>query len=73
MVIKARNWQDMVAMAQTSGALSPRIADQVTGVLGMLARASGNPATLDLPLVFSNGLMFVGPIPVGAAPVIRLR
>lgn len=73
MVIKARNWQEMVAMAQSAGALSPRVADQITGVLGMLARASGNPATLDLPLVFANGLMFVGPIPVGAAPLIRLR
>lgn len=73
MVIKARNWQDMLAMAQTSGALAPGIADQIEGVLGILARASGNPQTLDLPLDFARGLVFVGPIPVGAAPVIRLR
>ncbi len=71
--IKAQNWQQMLAMAETSGALAPRVADQAEGVLGMLARASGNPNSLDLPLDFARGLVFVGPIPVGPAPVIRLR
>ena len=73
MTIKARNWQEMLAMAQAAGLLAPGIAGQAESVLGMLARASGNPATLDLPLDFARGLVFVGPIPVGAAPVIRLR
>lgn len=72
-VIKAQNWQEMLAMAQASGALSQGLAGQAESVLGMLARASGNPATLDLPLDFARGLVFVGPIPVGPAPVIRLR
>ncbi len=72
-VIKAQNWQDMLAMAKASGALSAGMADQVTGILDLLARASGNPNALDLPLDFARGLVFVGPIPVGPAPVIRLR
>lgn len=71
--IKAQNWQEMLTMARTSGALSAGMADQVEGLLSLLARVSGNPATLDLPVDFVRGLIFVGPAPLGAAPVIRLR
>ena len=38
----------------------------------MLARMSGDPETLDATLKFENGRAFLGPIPIGAAPVIRL-
>ena len=71
--IKARNWREMLVMARTSGALAPALADQAEGILGMLARTTGHPETLDLPLTFRGGLTFVGPLPVGPAPRLVLR
>ena len=70
---KAKNWREILTMAQASGALPESLAKQAEGVLGMLARAKGNPNTLDLPLDLKGGYVFVGPIPVAPAPKIILR
>lgn len=70
---KAKNWREILNMAQTAGALPESLAKQAEGVLGMLARANGNPNTLDLPLDLKGGYVFVGPIPVAPAPKIILR
>ncbi|GHE97724.1 hypothetical protein GCM10016455_17850 [Aliiroseovarius zhejiangensis] len=71
--VKARNWRQMIAIAQTSGALTPELASTVTGALQFVAGLSGDDTTLDVPLRLSDGRMFLGPIPIGTTPVIRIR
>jgi hypothetical protein len=41
--------------------------------LTLMAQMSGNPETLDVPLTFRNGRILLGPIPIGPAPILRLR
>lgn len=71
--IRAVNWKEMVAIARRSGALPEGIAPTVERALGGLAGLSGNRDTIDAPLTFAGGLVLFGPIPLGPAPVIRLR
>lgn len=72
-VIKARNWRDILRLAVAAGALPQGLANQMETGLGVLSGLSGNPNTLDIPLDFRSGRMSLGPIPLGPAPLIRLR
>jgi hypothetical protein len=71
--LKARNWREMIAVAQAAGALPESLAPTVEKSLGLLARMNGNRKTLDIPLNFSGGRVRLGPIPLGPAPVLRLQ
>jgi len=42
-------------------------------MLEALAGLSGQPENIDATLNFSNGRIFLGPIPLGPAPSLRLR
>jgi hypothetical protein len=37
-------------------------------MFALLAAQTGDPEDLDLPLVFANGRMSLGPLPLGPAP-----
>ncbi|MCK0172283.1 DUF2125 domain-containing protein [Aliiroseovarius sp. S1123] len=71
--IKAKNWRKMVEIAEASGVLAPELVSTVTGALQFVAGLSGNSETLDVTLRLSGGAVFLGPIPIGAAPIIRIR
>lgn len=71
--VKAKNWREILQLARNSGRLGPGMADTVEDGLGMIARLSGNPDTLDIPLDFAEGRIWLGPVPLGPAPVLRLR
>lgn len=71
--VKARNWRQMIEIARASGALAPELVSTVTGALQFVAGLSGDEKTLDVPLRLSGGRMFLGPIPIGTAPVIHIR
>ncbi len=71
--VKAKNWRQIVATATATGALAPEFESSVIGALGLLSRLSGDPETLDIPLGFSNGLITLAGLPIGPAPVLRLR
>lgn len=71
--IRAENWREMIALAVDAGFLPEGMAQTVENAMGLLAGLSGNPETLETDLTFQNGLMFFGPIPLGPAPLIRLR
>jgi hypothetical protein len=43
------------------------------GLLGVVAGLSGDPEVIDAELGFSNGRMFLGPLPLGRAPRLLLR
>lgn len=71
--LKARNWREMLEIAVQTGALPEAMRDTVESGLGLMARMSGNRETLDVPLTFSGGRVRLGPIPLGPAPILRLR
>ena len=72
-VIKARNWREILRLAVTSGALPEGFAGTLEDGLSLVSQMAGNPKTLDIPLNFRNGRVRLGPVPLGPAPVLRLR
>ena len=71
--LQARNWQDIVELAERSGALPSTLRPQVENILSALARGSGNPDTLDLTLKAQDGSVFLGFVPLGTIPPLFLR
>ena len=71
--VKARNWREILQMARDSGSLSKSLADALEQGLSMLSGLSGNPRTLDVPLDFRRGKIWLGPVPVLDSPVLMLR
>ncbi|SFR58477.1 DUF2125 domain-containing protein [Litoreibacter janthinus] len=71
--LNARNWREMLALAVSAGAIPTEAASAAELGLGFLAKLSGSENSLDAPLGFSNGRVFLGPIPIGTAPSLNLR
>ncbi len=71
--VQAENWREMLAMAQSAGAIPVQAVGPAERVLGMLASMGGNPNTLDVQLNFRDGFIALGPLPLGPAPRIILR
>lgn len=71
--IRARNWREMLRMARETGLLPANIAPTVENALDILAGMTGNPETLDAPLVFRGRTMFFGGLPVGPSPNMAIR
>ncbi|MEL6209585.1 MAG: DUF2125 domain-containing protein, partial [Pseudomonadota bacterium] len=71
-LVKARAWQDLVAFAEETGLLPGSVADTVEGALTVVAGLAGRSDTLDVPLTFRRGRMFLGPVAIGEAPTLRL-
>jgi hypothetical protein len=71
--VKARNWREILALAVTAGAIPEGFAGTLEDGLSLLSQMAGNPRTLDIPLGFRSGRVLLGPVPIGPAPVIRLR
>lgn len=71
--LQARNWQDILTLAEAAGALPSDLRTQLERALGALARSSGNPNTIDATLSLRDGRIFIGFIPLGRAPRLVLR
>lgn len=71
--VRATNWRELLQIAVSTGALPADLAPAVETGLSLLASISGNADTIDAPLVFRNGRMSLGPVPLGPAPVLRIR
>ncbi len=71
--VRAVNWREIIAVATASGVLAEGPAATLERGLGLIAGASGNPETIELPLGFRGGMVVFGPIPLGPAPRLRLR
>lgn len=69
--LNLKNWRQMVPVGVALGWFTPEVAPTWENMLDMLARQSGDPENLDLPLTFRNGRMSVGPLPMGPAPRLR--
>ena len=71
--VKAKNWREILGLVVASGAIPESMGKTIEDGLSLIAGFSGNPKTLDIPLDFRNGRMLLGPIPIGPAPVLRIR
>jgi hypothetical protein len=71
--LQARNWREMLSLAATAGVLPPSLLPQMETILDALARGSGNPEALDVTLTVQDGVIYLGFIPLGRAPLIVLR
>jgi len=72
-VIKATNWREMLALAVNAGRVPQNIAPTIENMLEALASLSGPKNTLDVPLIFANGRVSFGPVPLGPAPRFAIR
>jgi hypothetical protein len=66
--LRARNWRQMLSIAEQSEAISSDLAGAMRGGLDLIAMLSGDRDTIEVPLDFRDGRTYLGPIPVGAAP-----
>lgn len=70
--VKAVNWREMLDIAVASGALPEASRPTAESALELLAGMSGRPDTIDAPLTLRRGTLFLGPLPLGALPPLRL-
>jgi len=73
LALQVEAWAAFLDMAVDTGLLSVTAREQAGRVVGMLARASGNPEDLDITLGFRGGYITIGPIPLGPAPRLIIR
>lgn len=73
LAVKARNWREILDIAVATGSMPQGLARTLEDGLSLLAGLSGNRQTIDMPLEFRRGRIFLGPVPIGQAPVLRLR
>lgn len=71
--IRAQNWPAMLDMAERAGVLPAGLRSSVETGLGFLAGLSGRREDLDVTLRLEAGFMFLGPLPIGEGPRLRLR
>ena len=70
--VRAENWERILDMAIAAGALDRTFGETLRSGLSLLARFSGNPDTLDVPINFADRETRLGPITLGPAPQFRL-
>lgn len=66
--LKVRNWRRMLDVARASGAIDATALGAAQAGLGLMARMGGDPEMLSATLTFADGVMRLGPIPLGPAP-----
>ena len=66
--LRLTNWRDAIPLAVAAGLIKPEVAPTWVNMFALLAAQTGDPEDLDLPLVFANGRMSLGPLPLGPAP-----
>ncbi len=71
--LRAVNWREMLGIAAGAGWIPAELVPGIEEGLSLLARLSGNPRTIDAPLSFRNGMVAIGPVPLGPAPVLKIR
>jgi hypothetical protein len=71
--LRARDWREMLKVAVDSGLIGDGLGGAVETGLDLLARLQGTGDSLEMPLVFGDGEMRLGPVTIGTAPVLALR
>ena len=71
--IKAKNWREILAIVERSGLLPQSFLPLIERALEAATGLSGPSNSLDIPLTFRGGQMSIGILPLGQAPLFRLR
>lgn len=66
--IRVTGWRNLVTLATSMGLIRPEIAPTVQNMMQAVATSSGDPEVLEMPLIFRDGNMLLGPLPLGPAP-----
>ena len=66
--LTAQGWETVVDLLAATGVIAPQAVQTIRTLGGLMVR----DGALTLPLTFADGGVALGPIPLGAAPVIRL-
>ena len=72
LTVRAKNWREMLALAESNGAVGSDGAAAIEFGLGLLAGLSGDPNALEVPLTFQQGRTTLGPLSLGPAPRLRV-
>lgn len=67
--IAVTNYQRLVPALVAAGAIKPEISVTVGNMLDAMAKESGDPNLLQLPLLLQDGRVSLGPLPLGDAPL----
>ena len=67
--IAVTNWQHLVPVLVAAGAIKPELSQTVENMMAALAKDTGDPNVLKLPLLLEGGRMSLGPLPLGPAPM----
>ncbi|MFN7222918.1 MAG: DUF2125 domain-containing protein [Paracoccaceae bacterium] len=66
--IRVTGWRNLVTLASGLGLITNEIAPTALGMMEAYAASSGDSNVLEIPLVFADGWMMLGPLPLGPAP-----
>lgn len=66
--ISVANYQRLVPALVAAGVIKPEIRQTVDNMLAALARETGDPNLIRLPLLLQDGRVSFGPLPLGRAP-----
>ncbi|WP_113912035.1 DUF2125 domain-containing protein [Roseovarius dicentrarchi] len=73
LTVTARNWRQMLGTAVGAGVITPDMAQTAEQALSIMSAMGDDPKSLDVPLRFAGGRIWIGPLPIAPAPVLRLR
>jgi hypothetical protein len=68
---RIKDWQQILALLVALGLVLPEMGETISRGLAVLAETGADPEVLELPLIFSEGRMNLGPLPLGAAPILN--
>ncbi len=66
--LKAEDWRQLLRAAVSAGAVPGNLEGALEAGLGLMSTLTSDGRSLEAPLVFRNGRMSLGPIPLGEAP-----
>ncbi|MCB2150859.1 MAG: DUF2125 domain-containing protein, partial [Rhodobacteraceae bacterium] len=66
--VTATEWRQMLTTARDLGLVSAQEAANIERMLDGLSRTTKDPARVSLPFTFKEGLVYLGPFPLGPAP-----
>lgn len=73
LTLRVENWRRILEIAERSSLLPPSSRAAIERVLALFSRDSGQGDKLDSTLSFQDGQLWLGPLPLGAAPRLVLR
>lgn len=73
LTVTARNWRKMLETAADATLVTPEMAQTAERALTVFAGTGEAAKSLEVPLRFDGGRVWIGPIPIADTPVLRLN